>query len=398
MGTPDLLKERFKQFRACVIIPTYNNAGTIAQVISDVKNYADDIIVVNDGSTDGTKKIVQAFSFVECLSYEKNVGKGWALRKGFEYAVSKGYEFAITIDSDGQHYAKDLPKFIDELDKHKHTIIIGERDLNQANVPGKSSFGNTFSNFWFKVETGITLEDTQSGFRLYPLLPLKDIRFRTRKYEFEIEVLVRAAWKGVNIKSIPVSVYYPPANERISHFRPFKDTVRISILNTLLVVMTFIYIRPRNFFRLVSDKEKGKQYISKYLLQVSQPDHIKAISVGFGVFMGIVPIWGFQLIVAISLSILFKLNKALVILAAHVSFAPLIPLIIFFSYKTGVYWMGENAVHMRFSWHISLSVIKKNAEQYLLGSITLAIFAGIISGLLTLLLLKLFKKRTVSVN
>lgn len=398
MGTPDLQKEKFKHFHACVIIPTYNNAATIAKVISDVSNYTDDIIVVNDGSTDGTKNIIQGFPFLQIVSYEKNAGKGWALRKGFEYAISKGYEFAVSIDSDGQHYAKDLPKFIWELEKHKHTIIIGERDLNQANVPGKSSFGNKFSNFWFKVETGITIEDTQSGFRLYPLMPLKDIRFRTRKYEFEIEVLVRAAWKGVNIKSIPVSVYYPPANERISHFRPLKDTVRISILNTLLVLMTFLYIRPRNFFRLITDKEKGKQYISKYLLQINQPDHIKAISVGFGVFMGIVPIWGFQLIVAIALSILFKLNKALVILAAHISFAPLIPLIIFLSYKTGAYWMGESAMHMRFSWRISLAVIKRNAEQYLLGSLTLAVVAGIIGGLLTLLLLKLFKKKTMPAN
>jgi uncharacterized protein (DUF2062 family) len=243
------------------------------------------------------------------------------------------------------------------------------------------------------VETGITMEDTQSGFRLYPLLPLKDIRFRTRKYEFEIEVLVRAAWKGVNIKSVPVSVYYPPTHERISHFRPLKDTVRISILNTMLVLMTFLYIRPRNFYRLISDKEKGKQYVSKYLLQTSQPDRIKAISVAFGVFMGIIPIWGFQLIVAISLAILFKLNKALVILAAHISFAPLIPFIIYLSYKTGAYWMGENGVDIKYSWRITLSVIKRNAEQYILGSITLAIVTGIISGLLTLLLLKLLKRK-----
>ena len=387
------MKDRFKQNRACVIIPTYNNAATLANVINDVANYTDDIIVVNDGSSDGTKNIIESFSDVQCLSYGKNVGKGWALRKGFNYAVGRGYEFAITIDSDGQHYAKDIVKFIDELEKHKHTIIIGERDLNQATVPGKSSFGNKFSNFWFKVETGITLEDTQSGFRLYPLLPLNNIRFRTRKFEFEIEVLVRAAWKGLNIKSIPVSVYYPPPNERISHFRPFKDTVRISILNTLLVLMTFLYIRPRNFFRLVSDKEKGREYVSKYLLQTNQPDHIKAISVGFGMFMGIVPIWGFQLIVAISLAILFRLNKAFVILAAHISFAPLIPFIIYLSYKAGAYWMGENAVHVKYSWRITLSVIKRNAEQYILGSFTLAIVAGIIGGMLTLLLLKLIKRK-----
>ena len=165
------------------------------------------------------------------------------------------------------------------------------------------------------------------------------------------------------------------------------------MLNTMLVLITFLYIKPRNFLRLISNKEKGREYVSKYLLQSDQPDRIKAISVGLGVFMGIVPIWGFQLIVAISLSILFKLNKALVILAAHISFAPLIPLIIFLSYKTGTLWMGENAVHMRFSWRISLTVIKRNAEQYLVGSIMLAIVAGIVSGLLTLLLLKMFKRK-----
>ena len=381
MESTGLVKDRFKQNRACVIVPTYNNAATLANVIRDVATYTDDIIIVNDGSTDSTKNIIQSFSFVKMLSYEKNVGKGWALRKGFDYAVNHGYEFAITIDSDGQHYAKDLVKFLDALEEEKNAIIIGERDLKQLNVPGKSSFGNKFSNFWFKVETGITIEDTQSGFRLYPLLPLKNIRFRTRKYEFEIEVLVRAAWKGVNIKSVPVSVYYPPASERISHFRPMKDTVRISILNTFLVLFTFIYIKPRDFFRLLFDKEKGRAFVSKYLLQSSQPDYIKAISVGFGMFMGIVPIWGFQLITAVALlQFFFRLNKALVILAAHISFAPLIPFIIYLSYKVGAYWMGENAVYIKYSWRITLESIKKNAEQYIAGSIILAIILGFTGG------------------
>jgi uncharacterized protein (DUF2062 family) len=244
------------------------------------------------------------------------------------------------------------------------------------------------------VETGITLEDTQSGYRLYPLLPLKNIRFRTRKYEFEIEVLVRAAWKGVNIKSIPVSVYYPPAEERVSHFRPLKDTVRISILNTLLVLEAFLYIKPRDFFRLLFDKEKGREFVSKYLLESSQPDYIKAISVGFGMFMGIIPIWGFQLITAIALAVLFRLNKALVILAAHISFAPLIPFIIYLSYKTGSWWMGESAVHMKYSWRITLTSIKQNAEQYIAGSIILAIIAGATGWLLTLVLLKLLKRKS----
>jgi glycosyltransferase involved in cell wall biosynthesis len=392
----DLLRQQFDKLHACVIIPTYNNAASLAGVISDVAAYTHNIIVVNDGSTDDTKNIFQLFSFVQSVSYEKNTGKGWALRKGLKFATEKGYEFAITIDADGQHFAKDLVVFINKLESVKDAIIIGARNMDQSSVPGKSSFGNRFSNFWFKVETGITVPDTQSGYRLYPLLLLKNISFITRKYEFEIEVLVRAAWKGVKVESVPVSVYYPPASERVSHFRPFKDFTRISILNTFLVLITFLYIKPRDFFRAIFNKEKGKEYINKHLLQIDQPDHIKALSVGFGVFMGIVPIWGFQLIVAISLSILFKLNKALVILAAHISIIPMIPVIIFLSYKAGAYWMGTNAMHIEFSRHITLMSIKKNFEQYLYGSITLAIGAGILSGLVTFLLLKLFKRKPVT--
>lgn len=392
----DSMKKQFDELHACVIIPTYNNATSLAGVISDVATYTQHIIVVNDGSTDDTKNIIQSFSFVQLVGYEKNAGKGLALRKGLKFATEQGYEFAITIDADGQHFAKDLAAFINKLEIVKDAIIIGARNMDQSSVPGKSSFGNRFSNFWFKLETGITAPDTQSGYRLYPLLLLKNISFITRKYEFEIEVLVRAAWKGIKVESVPVSVYYPPANERVSHFRPFKDFTRISILNTILVLITFLYIKPRDFFRAIFNKEKGKQYINNYLLQSNQSDHIKALSVGFGVFMGIVPIWGFQLIVAIALSVIFKLNKALVILAAHISIIPMIPIIIFLSYKVGAYWMGANAMHIEFSRHITVMSIKKNFEQYIYGSITLAIGAGILSGLVTFLLLKLFKRKAVT--
>src|SRR5579871_658031 len=393
MANQESCTEQFRRLKACVIIPTYNNAATIASVINDVAMYSQDIIVVNDGSTDNTLQVLEQFSFIQKVSYEKNAGKGFALRKGFETAVNNGYAYAITIDSDGQHFAKDLPAFLNRLETEKNSIIIGERNLNQSNVPGKSSFGNSFSSFWFRIETGIKMQDTQSGYRLYPLLPLQKIHFITRKYEFEIEVPVRAAWNGVEISSLPVSVYYPPAEERVSHFRPLKDTIRISILNTILVLIAFLYIKPRDIIRHIFDKEKGREYINKHLLQNNQPDHIKSLSVAFGVFMGIIPIWGFQLVAAIFLSILLKLNKALVIVAANISIPPMIPLIIFLSYKTGAWWMGANAMHFEFTTHIGLSSIKKNFEQYLAGSITLAIIAGALAGIITFALLKIFKRR-----
>lgn len=388
-------RKQFEQLRACVIIPTYNNETTLAGVISDIAGYTEHIIVVNDGSTDNTIAIIESFSFVQSISYPKNIGKGWALRKAFAYARERGYQYAITIDSDGQHFAKDLPTFIDKLLLQKNAIIIGARNMDQATVPGGSSFGNKFSNFWFRLETGISCPDTQSGYRLYPLDALKKMQFFTHKYEFEIEVLVRAAWKGVNVVSVPVTVYYAPKELRVSHFRPYKDFARISLLNTILVLITFLYIKPRNFFRSLFVKENFRQLLNDHLFNPHHSDQLKAFSVAFGIFMGIIPVWGFQLVTAIFLAILFKLNKPLVILAANISVPPMIPAIIFLSYKTGAFWMGDNAMHVEFDKSVSLSSIRKNLQQYIYGSITLAILAGALFGLLTFILLKLFHRKSI---
>lgn len=387
------LKEKFDGLKACVIIPTYNNAATLAKVIEDVAEYTDHIIVVNDGSTDNTAEIVKQFPIVQFINYEKNVGKGWALRTAFKYALEKGYKYAITIDSDGQHFAKDLPAFINKLEEEPNAVIIGARNMGQASVPGGSSFGNKFSNFWFKVETGITSPDTQSGYRLYPLEPMKKMKFITRKYEFEIEVLVRLAWKGVKVISVPVTVYYAPAAERVSHFRPFKDFFRISILNTILVLITALYIKPRDIIRTLFSRKKLKKALDEHLFNPHHSPQLKAMSVAFGVFMGIIPIWGFQLAAAIFLAILFKLNKPIVIVAANISIPPMIPLIIFLSYKMGAFWMGANAMQFDFSSSITLDSIKKNLQQYILGSITLAVFAAVVFGLITFIFLKLIEKK-----
>jgi len=390
-------RENVDVLNACVIIPTYNNAATLAGVIKDVGIYSNDIIVVNDGSTDNTVEVVKNFPSVQFISYPKNVGKGWALRKAFKYAVEKGYNYAITIDSDGQHFAKDLPLFLQKLQEFPNAIIIGARNMDQESVPGGSSFGNKFSNFWFKAETGKSSPDTQSGYRLYPLQALKNMRFITRKYEFEIEVLVRAAWKGIDVVSVPVTVYYAPKAERVSHFRPFKDFFRISILNTVLVLIAFLYIKPRDFIRTLFSRKKLKKLLNDHLFNPHHSAQLKAMSVALGIFMGIIPIWGFQLAAAIFLAILFKLNKPLVIVAANISIPPMIPLIIFLSYKMGAWWMGANAIQINFSNAITLDSIKNNLVQYIYGSITLAFVAAIVFGLLTFIFLKLIEKKRAAV-
>ncbi|MBC7901800.1 MAG: DUF2062 domain-containing protein [Gemmatimonadaceae bacterium] len=388
-----LYQARFEALKTCVLIPTFNNASKLAQVIRDVAAYTTNILVVNDGSTDQTATVLAEFSFIKIFTHPVNKGKGIALRNGFRFAIENGYNYAISIDSDGQHFAKDLPKFLDKLEESPKAIVIGARNMDQASVPGKSSFGNKFSNFWFKLETGITAPDTQSGYRLYPVYLLKNTRFFTSKFEFEIEVLVRSAWKGIAIESVPVTVYYPPPGERISHFRPVKDFTRISILNTFLVIATIIYFKPRDFLRTIFDKKKRQKLFEDYFLNSPHSDEIKAISVAFGVFMGIIPIWGFQLILAIFLAIVFRLSKGLVIVAANISIPPMIPIIIFLSYKMGGFWMGEKATSLGFDSTLSLKAIATNLQQYIYGSITLAITAGLLAGLITLIALKIFKRK-----
>lgn len=381
----------FKELKCCVLIPTYNNAGTIASVIVDVMKYTDDVCVVVDGSTDNTLQILQRLDAVKMLTYSTNKGKGHALKEGFRFARKQGYDYAITIDSDGQHFASDLPAFLEALKKNGNAIFIGARNMTVENVPTKSSFGNKFSNFWFKLETGIELPDTQSGYRLYPIKAMEGMTFFTSKYEFEIEVIVRAAWAGIDIEAVPVKVYYPPAEERVSHFRPFKDFSRISVLNTFLVLWTFLYIKPRNFFRLFQ-KKKISEIADLYLLRSHESPTVKALSVALGIFFGLAPFWGFQMLLVIFFAWIFKLNKFVALVASNISVPPMIPFIIFLSYKIGGLVVVSKRINFTFSSSISIQDIHQNIWQYIVGSFLLAIIACFFAGLATFIFVKMKKK------
>ena len=268
--TTGQLREMFKEMKVCILVPTYNNEQTLAKVLESLLVYTDQIIVVNDGSTDSTPVVLSSFPQIDLVTYPQNQGKGFALRTGFKHAAASGYDYAITIDSDGQHFADDLEKFLIKLQQHPSAIIIGARNMDQASVPGKSSFGNKFSNFWFWVETGLRMNDTQSGYRLYPVKQMERMRFLTRKFEFEIEVLVTSAWRGIEITEVPVRVFYAEKENRVSHFRPFKDFTRISILNTFLVVIALLYIKPRDLFRASKKKTLGSQSMSNFSVPLSR--------------------------------------------------------------------------------------------------------------------------------
>jgi glycosyltransferase involved in cell wall biosynthesis len=379
---------RMNQSKVCVIIPTYNNHKTLKRVIDSVLLYTSNIIIVNDGSTDTTAEILSAYPNLTHIQHSKNSGKGLALRNGFKKALELNYNYAITIDSDGQHFASDIPNFLNELELYQESLLIGSRNMVQENVPKKSSFGNKFSNFWFWFETGNKLEDTQSGFRLYPLAKIP-VHYFTNKFEFEIEVIVRSAWKGIPVKNIPIQVLYDP-NERVSHFRPFTDFTRISILNTVLVVIALVYIKPRDFFGKL--KKKGlKRFFLENILESNDSNTTKSLSIALGVFIGICPFWGFQTILVLSLAVLLKLNKAISFAFSNVSFPPFIPFIIYGSLRVGSYFITSNKP-LLLNTNMTFDDIQKNIAQYLVGSFILATFMAILFGLTAYLLLNLVNK------
>lgn len=235
----------------CVIIPTYNNEKTIGQVVRETQAVCDDVIVVNDGSTDSTAQILNSINGITLIEYEQNRGKGYALKRGFKKALEMGFSYAITLDSDGQHYPSNIADFVQANISHPDTLIVGQRNLEGVERSSGSNFANKFSNFWFYVQTGEKLSDTQTGYRLYPLKRLRGLCMLTSRYEAELELMVFASWHGVKIISIPIEVYYPPQDERVSHFRPVMDFVRISLLNTILCVLAVVYALPLRLWRWV---------------------------------------------------------------------------------------------------------------------------------------------------
>ena len=386
-------KERMTALKCVVVMPTYNNAGTIAQVISDVKNYADDVIVVNDGSTDNTASILASIEGIKVIDYPKNKGKGYALKLGLAKAYEWGYRYAITIDSDGQHYADDIPVFIEKIEEKPDSLLIGARNLTADNMPSKNTFANKFSNFWYKVETGEKLSDTQSGFRLYPLEKLQKIHLITRRYEFEVEIIVRAAWRGVNVENVPIKVYYPPVEERVSHFRPMKDFTRISILNTVLVFYAFLFYYPWKFLRMLT-WENIKKFFDKHIIHSSDSNMRMAAAMGWGIFCGIIPIWGYQMVIAGVTAHFMRLNKVVAIVFSNISIPPMIPFILYGSMVMGAWMLGmDNIFSLE---NVSFDNVFESLTQYIVGSVSLAAVTGLAVFAISFLTMVVCKRKRVN--
>lgn len=383
-------RERWRRLGGIVIVPTYNNAGTLASILEGVLAYSDEVLVVNDGSSDDTASILARYPEVRVLTHPTNRGKGTALMNGLSLAQREGYRYAITIDSDGQHYPDDLPRFIEAIERQPDTLLVGERNLEAENMPSKNSFANKFSNFWYRLQTGIKLGDTQSGYRLYPLERIK-VRgwYYTAKYEYELEAIVYAAWGGTPVANIPIRVYYPPREERVSHFRPLRDFTRISVLNTLLVLWCALWIWPRNCLRQLT-WTNIKAFIRREITHSQDSNGKIVASVMLGIFMGIVPIWGYQMLVAFALAHQLRLNKTITLVVSNISIPPMMPLLLFCSYATGC-WVLDMPIRLTIEG-ISLEAVKAVLYPYIVGSLVFATAMSLLIGGITAVLLACLRK------
>lgn len=257
----DFITVGVEENEVCAVIPTYQNAKTLLKVVADVHRVVDTVIVVDDGSNDGTAALLDKATGNErpekVLTHPKNCGKGAALKTGLTYARQQGFRYAVTVDADGQHRADDIPALLKAVEEEPDALAIGSRGLQHENMPAKSTFANRFSNFWFALQTLQRLPDTQSGLRVYPLRCLHGLRWMSARYEAELTLLVFSAWAGVKLLPVPVSVYYPPRDQRVTHFRPGRDFTRISVLNTLLCFLMVVYGWPRIFCRQIARGVKG---------------------------------------------------------------------------------------------------------------------------------------------
>ncbi|MBA6153888.1 DUF2062 domain-containing protein [Gelidibacter maritimus] len=377
------IQSQIKSLRCCVVLPTYNNEKTLERVLNGALQYTTDIIVVNDGSDDSTGEILLNYPQIIQLHQSQNVGKGNALKIGFKHAVDLGFDYAITLDTDGQHFPSDIPNFIEALEasEDKNILIIGDRNMNTADVLARSAKGNRVSTFWMKAATGLKLEDSQSGFRLYPIKEMASIKFMkaTKKFEFEIEVIVKSYWAGIEIVHVPIKILYD-MDERVSHFRPFMDIARMVVLYTWFLLVRLFYITPRNFFRKLKKKGLKRFFFEDFLRNQDSPKK-KAFSIALGVFLGLSPLWGFHTVIVIFLAILLRLNKLIAFAFSNISFPPFIPFVLLLSLQTGNWVLGIES-------HYTLEGIQENfdlmvhLEAYLVGSLVLSTTSALIFGLL----------------
>ena len=379
-----------------VVIPVYNHATTLRQVVKGVLRHYDRVLVVDDGSSDGGAETLTDLP-IELLSHPHNMGKGAALLSAADWGLQRGLTHMVSLDADGQHDVEDLPLFFAAIDENPQALVVGTRNFNQSSIPGSSRFGRKFSNFWLRLQTGSQLKDSQSGFRVYPLFIFQQLNFWTRRYNFEIEVLVRSAWAGVELRDIDISVYYPCGDERVSHFRSFMDNWRLTLLNTHLTLRSIVPWPHRKIVEFNQSSSSRVKSLSllhplrsiRQLLKENRSPKQLAAAAGVGVLLGTLPLLFCHTIVILFVCGFFRLNKVAAISSSQLCMPPLVPALCI---EVG-YFLRNGDWLTEFSLQTLGYQAMQRLYEWLLGSLLLApLLALIVAGITYLLATTISRK------
>lgn len=370
----------------------FNNAGTVREVVAGCREILGNVVVLDDGSTDADLGELLSGLDVTILRHGANMGKGQAILTSLRHVDEKGGEYLIVIDADGQHDPGDIKKFIPPMLDGGPSLIVGCRDFDTENVPGKSRFGRKFANFWLRVETGLVVDDCQSGFRAYPVRYINRINFRGARYDFEAEVLAKAAWAGIPIKTVPISVYYPKAGERVSGFRPFMDNLRISLVHAYLVGRRLL---PFGHERLVEKKAEDSKtirhpikFLNSLLREHSTPGGLAAAA-AVGIFFGALPLLFLHTLVILYVSARLSLNRLVAVNAQHLCMPPFVPALCI---EVGHY-MRNGRWLTDISFETVFRQFSDRLIEWLLGSLIIAPLGALAVGLAVFSIASVIRKR-----
>ncbi len=230
--------------RPCGLVPLFDNGDTVAGVVAALLQHVSLVVVVDDGSTDGGPDALAALPGVHLVRHDRNRGKGAAVQTGAATARAMGFTHVLQMDADGQHDAADIPAFLAGCRADPTAVLAGERIFDD-NAPESSRFGRRFGMFWYDLETRHhPLTDTQCGYRVYPLSLFEELPRMGARMDFDVEVLVRAAWAGRPVRGVQTRVRYGRPGEHRSHFRPFVDNVRMTWLHTRLCFGAMVRALP----------------------------------------------------------------------------------------------------------------------------------------------------------
>ena len=354
---------------------------TLQSVVRGCKHQLENIVIVDDGSTDFEVSRIAVDENVIVIKHPENKGKGSALITGFKYVEEQGGKYAITIDADGQHYPQDISKIVDKIEDQDDVIVIGSRDFSTENVPGKSKFGRNFSNFWFKVETGLSIDDCQSGYRAYPINYILKLNLKGKRYDFETEVITKAAWAGLRIETVNVGVHYAKKEERISHFKGFLDNLRISIMHAQLVLRRLAPIPHKKLIQREEDaiyKELFKHPVKviKFLLHENATPVGLAASAAVGTFLAVLPLLSIHTLVIIYVATRLHLNKVMAVSIQNLCIPPFVPV--------ACIELGYYMRYGRWLTDVSLNTVfgqfAERIWEWLLGSLIVAPVLAVIVG------------------